>query len=137
MGIRPKWQDQGALADWLGGRDRAVAGSPALGTDDSSERAESLGSGASGWGQTQAGQQYPQFRGHGSGPPICRDDRLQGTGVGGGELAFACVSQIPAILAPRTELLAVTTPYRWTAGHLWMPCWIQGLSATLLCRLHP
>lgn len=51
--MRPKWQNQGALAAWLGGQDRAVVGPPALETGDSYERAESLGrggSGASGWG---------------------------------------------------------------------------------------
>lgn len=54
--MRPKWQNQGAFEAWLGEQGRVVAGPPALGTGDSSERAGSLGrggSGASGWGQIQ------------------------------------------------------------------------------------
>lgn len=126
MGRRPKWPDQGALAAWLGGQDGAVVGPPALGMNDSYERAGSLGrgdSGASGWRQTQAGQQYPQFRGHGSGPPICCDGKAPGNWGGRGELEFAavsCTTQMHGVLAPRKELLAPTTPYVWTAAHLWV-----------------
>lgn len=56
-----------------------------------------------------------------------------------GDLAFAavsCTAHIPAVLAPRKELLAVTTPHLWTARHLCV-YWTQGWSASLLCRLHP
>lgn len=115
-----------------------MAGSPALGTGDSSERAGSLSSGASGWGQIQAGQQYHNSEGMAWGLPsaVMVGSRELGWA---GDLAFAavsCTAHIPAVLAPRKELLAVTTPHLWTARHLCI-YWTQGWSASLLCRLHP
>lgn len=140
--MRPKWQNQGALTAWLGGQDRAVVGPPALGMGDSYERAESLGrrgSGASGWGRTQAGQQYPQFRGHGSGPPIC----CAGKAPGNWGRQWNWRWQLYPVQLRRMEFLLPGRSY-WPLAHLicGQPApmgdpWNQECSASLLCPLHP
>lgn len=113
--------------------------SPALGTVDSSER---------GWESGQWGLWVGSNSGRGSSTHNPEDVArglpsavMVGFGKLGwvGELAFAaafCTTQVSAVLAPRKALLAVTTPYLWTAGHPCV-CWIQGWSASLLDRLHP
>lgn len=87
-----------------------------------------LVSGASGWGQTQAGSDTHNSEGMAQGCPSAVMVRLRGTGVGGG--AFICC----CILYNSDSCCSSLSVDSWAPMGV---CWIQGWPASLLCPLYP